>query len=116
MSRGVLQVPWYYGTDFSDKNTAWDPSFEKKSDWSVQRNLAASIGVLADAGFDVMPCTSNWSHDGASEALVGFCKRRIAPERLKGFLSAPWFMTLASQRDKIDAGISQLAAAKRKLY
>jgi len=116
MSKGVLQVPWYYGTDFSEKNTTWDPSFETKKDWSIQRNLAASIAILADAGFDVIPCTSNWSSDKASEALVGYCKKRIAPERLKGFLSAPWFMTLSCQRDKIDAGISQLAAARRKLY
>ena len=116
MSKDVVQMPWYYGTDFSEKNTTWNPEFEKKTDWSVQRNLAASIGVLSDAGYDVIPCTSNWSHDAASEAMVAYCKDRVPSNRLKGFLTAPWFMTLACQRQKLEEGIRLFAAAKRKLY
>ena len=116
MSKGVLQVPWYYGTDFTKKRTTWDPAFEKKTDWSVQRNLAASIGVLADAGFDVLPCTSNWSSDAASEAMLAYCKGRVDPKRLKGFITAPWFMTIPQQREKLMDSVRIFAAAKRKVY
>lgn len=113
MSKGVLQQPWYYGTDFSDAKVTWDASFEKKTDWSVQRNLAASIGVLADAGFDVLPCTSNWSSDAASAAMIAYCKKRVDPARLKGFMSAPWFMTHERVRTKLMDGIRIFAEAKR---
>ena len=113
MSKGVLQQPWYYGTDFSDAKVTWDASFEKKTDWSVQRNLAASIGVLADAGFDVLPCTSNWSSDAASAAMISYCKKRVDPARLRGFMSAPWFMTHERVRTKLMDGIRIFAEAKR---
>ena len=116
MSKDVVQMPWYYGTDFSEKNVTWDASFEKKTDWSVQRNLAASIGVLCDAGYDVIPCTSNWSNAKASESMVAYCRDRVPVRRLKGFLTAPWFMTLACQRQKLEEGIRLFADAKRKLY
>jgi hypothetical protein len=116
MSKGVLQVPWYYGVDFSEEKLTWKPEFETSQDWSVQRNLASSIIVLAEAGFDVMPCTSNWSHDEAADAMIRFCKQRVNPARLKGFLTAPWFMTLESQSGKLKDGIRLFAAAKRKHY
>ena len=116
MSKSVLQVPWYYGTNFTDKTTTWDASFEKKTDWSVQRNLAASIGVLADAGFDVLPCTSNWSSDAASEAMLRYCKGRVDPKRLKGFMTAPWFMTIPQQREKLLDSVRIFGEAKRKIY
>ena len=116
MSKGVLQVPWYYGADFSEEKLKWKPEFETSQDWSVQRNLASSIVVLADAGFDVMPCTSNWSSDEAADAMIGFCKRRVDPAQLKGFLTAPWFMTLEGQSRKLKDGIRLFAAAKRKHY
>ena len=116
MSKGVLQVPWYYGVDFSEEKLTWKPEFETSQEWSVQRNLASSIIVLAEAGFDVMPCTSNWSHDGAADAMIGFCKRRVDPAHLKGFLTAPWFMTREGQDRKLKDGIRLFAAAKRKHY
>ena len=116
MSKGVLQSPWYYGKDFSEKNVTWDPEYEKKADFSVQRNLAASIGLLADAGFDVMPCTSNWNSDEAMSALIGYCRKRIDPARLKGFLDAPWFMTLECQRRKLTESIRIFADARREHY
>lgn len=116
MSKGVLQMPWYYGTGFTEANCKWDESFEDKQDWSIQRNLVASIGELADAGFDMIPCTSNWSSDAASEAMLSYCKKRVDSKQLKGFLSAPWFMTLECQRKKLTEAVQLFGAAKRKVY
>jgi hypothetical protein len=121
MPKDVLLSPWYYGTDFSDKHLAWDASFEKKSgSWDVQRNLAASFVALNDAGYDLLPCTSNWSRDDAAEALVSFCKTRLDPKRLKGIYTAPWNMTVPDgEKKKITKtleGIDLFAAAMDKHY
>ena len=72
--------------------------------------------MLADAGFDVLPCTSNWSSDAASEAMLAYCKGRVDPKRLKGFITAPWFMTIPQQREKLMDSVRIFAAAKRKVY
>ena len=122
MPKNVLLSPWYYGSDFSDKHLAWDKSFETKGGtWAVQRNLAASFVALNDAGYDLLPCTSNWSRDDAAEALVSFCKTRLDPKRLKGIYTAPWKMTIPDGEKKKNVtktleGIDLFAAAMDKHY
>ena len=122
MPKDVLLSPWYYGVDFSEKRLAWDASFEKKSGtWDVQRNLSASFVALNDAGYDLLPCTSNWSRDDASEALVSFCKTRLDPKRLKGIYTAPWKFTIPDEPKKKNItktleGIDLFAAAMDKHY
>ena len=114
MSKGVLQVPWYYGKDFSDEKLKWDPKFEQSQKWDIQRNLASAILELDKAGFDMMPCTSNWECPEATEAMVGFCRARVDPRHLKGFLTAPWADCYTEEKPKLLAGIRLLGAAKRK--
>lgn len=116
MPKSVLQVPWYYGDDFSDENTHWRAQFEKDLTWDVQKNLAASIVELAEAGYDVMPCTSNWSTPKASDAMLGFCSKRLDPARVKGYLTAPWRKPVEDDNDKAKAGIRQFAEAKRRYF
>ena len=122
MPKDVLLSPWYYGKDFSDKHLLWDKSFEKKSGtWDVQRNLAASFVALNDAGYDLLPCTSNWSCDDAAEALVSFCITRLDQKRLKGIYTAPWRMTIPDEPNKKHIsktleGIDLFAAAMNKHY
>jgi hypothetical protein len=122
MPKDVLLSPWYYGTDFSDKRLAWDASFEKKTGtWEVQRNLSASFVALNDAGYDLLPCTSNWSCDEAAEALVSFCKNRLDKKRLKGIYTAPWNRTIPDEPkkkriSKTLEGIDLFAAAMDKHY
>ena len=120
MPKDVLLSPWYYGKNFSDKNLAWDKSYEKKTGtWEVQRNLAASFVALNDAGYDLLPCTSNWSCDDAAEAMVSFCKTRLDQKRLKGIYTAPWKMTIPDGEQKKNItktleGIDLFAAARDK--
>ena len=122
MPKDVLLSPWYYGTDFSDAKLAWDKSFETKSGtWAVQRNLAASFVALDEAGYDLLPCTSNWSHDKAAEALVSFCRTRLDQKRLKGIYTAPWQRTIPDDGDKKHItktleGIDLFAAAMDSHY
>jgi len=122
MPKSVLLSPWYYGIDFSEKRLKWDASFEKKSGtWDVQRNLSASFVALNDAGYDLLPCTSNWSRDDAAEALVSFCKTRLDPKRLKGIYTAPWKFTIPDAPKKKNItktleGIDLFATAMDKHY
>jgi hypothetical protein len=116
MPKSVMQIPWYYGKNFSDEMLKWKTEFEKKLDWSIQRNLAASILELANAGYDIMPCTSNWSCDEAADAMLSFCKKRVDPARIKGLFTAPWLKPVAAEDEKFRKGIKLFADAKRKYY
>ncbi|MBR3221999.1 MAG: hypothetical protein IKF72_07145 [Kiritimatiellae bacterium] len=117
MSRGVLQVPWYYGDEFPERRRSWRPELEKKLDtWEHQHNLAASILELDRVGFDILPCTSNWSHVGGADAMLGFCKENVNPAHLKGYMMAPWARTVAEEKPKVIEGIKVFAAARRKHY
>ena len=105
------------GADFSEKKLAWRPELEKKLDsWESQGNLAASILELDKAGFDMLPCTSNWSSPQASDAMLKFCKARVDPAHLKGFMTAPWAKSIALEMPKVSEGIKLFAEAKRKYY
>ena len=106
---------WYYRDDFSEKKQQWDAAFEKTGGWGETRNGVAGFLALEEAGFDQLPCGSNWNNDRNMGLLVEFCKQRIDPSRLKGFCTAPWDMSVTEkQAEHTRAGISQLAAAMRK--
>ena len=101
MSKGVLQAPWYYYADFSEKNLTWDPECEKQTGtWNVQRNLAASFVELDRAGFDLLAFTSNWGCDEAAAAMVKFCRERLDPAHLKGIYTASWCRTIPEKHEK----------------
>ena len=117
MSKRVLQVPWYYGADFSKEKLEWKPDLEKMLDsWKSQGNLASAILELDKAGFDMMPCTSNWSNDGAADAMLKFCKERVNPAHMKGLMTAPWAKAFALENKKACDGIRIFAEAKRRHY
>ena len=115
MSKGILQVPWYYGDDFSDDKTAWDPKAEKLRDsWDIQRNLPAALLELGKAGFDMMPCTSNWDSAAAPSAMLKFCRERLDSSRIKGYLTASWARSFEEEYPKTEEGIRVFAEARRK--
>jgi len=92
MPKSVLQSNWYYGAGF-------DPEKQK----CVKAYLD-----LEKAGFDQVPTGSNWSCDVNFKGTVEFCKKNIAPQRLKGFLMAPWFFTLPEWQEKNLQAIAQV--------
>ena len=47
-----------------------------------------------------MPTLSNWHTPDNISRTVEFCRKHVAPERLKGFLLAPWRPTLFETRDR----------------
>lgn len=103
MSKSVVQSNWYYGNKF-------DP---QDGDDSAEARYVRAYVELEEHGFDQIPTGSNWSDPTNSEATVEFCRTRIAPERLLGFMTAPWHPTLEAYRDHQLAAVEQVAQAKK---
>ena len=121
MSKGVLQSNWYYRTDFSEKKLKWNWEFEKKGGWGETVNGAAAFMALEEAGFDQLPCTSNWTEDGSADAVIKYCKEHIDPSRLKGFCMAPWALSIPDEPDrprisKVLKGVDLFKEARDKYY
>ena len=104
MSKGVLQSNWYYRTDFSEKKLKWNYEFEKRGGWGETVNGAAAFMALEEAGFDQLPCTSNWADDGSADAVVKYCMANISPDRLKGVYTASWAKLVPDGEKKKNIG------------
>jgi hypothetical protein len=77
MPKSVLQSNWYYGETLNPDNTS-----------------VKLYDELESRGYDQVPTGSNHSNDTNMEATVEYCKKRIDPSRLYGFMTAPWRPTL----------------------
>ena len=102
MPKSVLQSNWYYGEEFD----------------AARLKASAAVRVKAyeeldKAGFDQVPTGSNWSCDANFAGTVEHCRRVCSPERLKGFMTAPWVFTLPEWEKKLIEAIDQVDAAIR---
>lgn len=99
MPKSVLQSNWYYGKDFS---------MEKEPEATWVRGYLE----LENHGYDQLPTGANWSRDENFGMTVRFCRERIAPERLLGFLQTSWKPTTEDYRKKHFEAIALLKAAR----
>ena len=109
--KSVLQSNWFYLNDFSDWRQKFDPAVIAKGNWAFHQYGPAGYLELEKAGFDQVPTGSNWNCDTNMAATVRFCRERIAPARLKGFMCASWKRCIPAEREKLLASIDQLATA-----
>ena len=91
MPRDVLQSNWYYGAEF---------------DYAKMKNDFTRLRVRAyedmdKAGFDQVPCGSNWDCAESLPNTVAFARRTLSPERVKGFQNAPWFFPNPVREQKL---------------
>jgi len=100
MPKSVMQSNWYY--------RQW---FDFETIPKERRVHLESFLTLEKAGFDQIPCGSNWACEENIAGLVRFCRKNIAPERLRGFLMTTWGPTLPSCEAKLTKGIDLAAAA-----
>ena len=113
--KSVLQSNWYYNED------AVGYDVDKMGDW-----FKPKLRLFADldkAGFDQVPCASNWLSSKLKESgrtdngdcaaeVVKYCRANIAPERLKGFMMASWTDCRGDGAFKFNCdGMDQLADA-----
>ena len=103
MPRSVVQSNWYYGEEFSGFSG---------TDAHQNELYVRAYRQLEEHGFDQIPTGSNWSYAHNFERTVEFCRQHIAPERLLGFLTAPWHPTLESYRAQHEAAIAQVQAVR----
>lgn len=101
MPKSVVQSNWYYEEEFSD--------FTSK----LNQLYVNTYRRLEEHSFDQIPTGSNWSSPQNFERTVEFCRAHIAPERLLGFMTAPWRPTLEEYRDHHQAAIAQVGIAKQ---
>ena len=93
MPKSVLQSNWYYGATV-------EPAKQVETRTYLD---------LDKAGFDQIPTGSNWDNDVNFKGTVAFCRKGLSPQRLKGFLMAPWFFTLKAWQEKNLQAIEQVA-------
>ena len=115
--KSVVHNNWYYDEELD----GFDLAAMKPN--ASSRPYVELFLKLDKAGFDQVPCSSNWcsptrikagvKNDECMANLVKFCRANLNSERVKGYLMAPW----PGDYDEKDflkvvfSGIDQLAAA-----
>ena len=105
--KSVLIQNWYYAELFNPAEfPPRTPNFNPLGYYAYK--------TLDDLGYDQCPTGSNWCGPRNMGMTVRHCLKTIAPERLKGFMAAPWMRTLPENRTRIMDGISQLVEALKE--
>lgn len=111
--RSVMLSNWYYGRTFKEKGP-----FERR--YEKPRLLA--YRELDEAGYEQIPCATNWLPDYYDTPTnevnfpmtVEYCSRVVSKRLLKGFMMAPWGMTVAAKAGYWDAALDQVEAQIKK--
>jgi hypothetical protein len=82
---------------------------EHAEKWS--RRAVEAYRDLDAAGYEQVPTVSNWYNDENTAATLKFARAHLNPDRVLGWMAAPWFPTLESYRDKHEAAIEQMRDA-----
>lgn len=103
-NKRALQTNWYYWKDVKTVEPEVLEETEKNmklSNYGPGQNHAAELRgflTLDKAGFDQIPCGSNWNNPHNMMDIAEFSFKHISPERLKGFLTMTWAPTLPTER------------------
>ena len=94
--KSVLMSNWFYDEDHGGFDLATNPSEQ-------DRRILAQYEALDKAGFDQVPCGTNWTSAKRAKLpekgediigkLVDYSRKTISPRRLKGFLMTSWVAT-----------------------
>ena len=106
MPKSVLQSNWYY-----ERFKTYPPT-------SRQGRAIATYEELAANGFRQVPCCSCWDQAGSTNVMqtLGFCKDRLDPASIAGYMVAPWkrLDPIFEYQIKNDAHV--LFEARKKYY
>jgi hypothetical protein len=103
MPRSVLQSNFYYADSFDMEVL----KARTKTGRSVM--MVKTYEELDKAGFDQIPCGSNFVTPSNIAGTVAFARKKLSPERLKGFLATSWRRCIPGNRKYNLAAIDQLA-------
>lgn len=93
MSRDILQSNWFYKPirEYNEADYARD--FELRA--------VAAYSELDALGFDQVPTSSTWEYAWNTYQTVALGKDKLSPDRLKGFMTAPWFKTIEMHEHRL---------------
>ncbi len=103
MPKSVLQSNWYYEEVFDDL----------EGQPKDRRAMVEAYLLLEEHGYDQVPTGSNWRNHVNFGRTVEYCRKHVVPERLLGFITAPWSPTLEAKREHHLAAIDQVAEAMK---
>ena len=95
MPTSVMQSNWYYGDEFG-------PDLDR----------VCAYNLLEEHGYDQIPTGSTWLGEENFPKTVAYCDQTVAPERLRGYLQAPWHPTLEKWRQRYERAIELVAQAR----
>jgi len=104
MSKSVVQSNWYYKT------------IEKNADGIYEKKEIQTFAKLDEAGFDQVPACSAVYRFYNAEHMMKMGKEVIAPERMLGYLTCPWFMTEPEQYYSLINDAFRFGIAKSRVY
>jgi len=104
MPKSVLQSNWFY----------W-PAVRNPDGSYVKKGLAA-YGELDRAGYDQVPTCSTWNCWYNAQETMELAKAELSPERLKGFMTAPWIFTEEQGRYALLNDAQRFYYARRLVY
>ena len=104
MPKNVLQSNWYYGRDLSEAHLRHLDETIGPTPSGPRVPIVRAYRELSEAGYDQVPTGSTYrKNDFQTQnfpALVRYCRKTVAPGRLKGFLMAPWIVE--NKRESLD--------------
>jgi hypothetical protein len=96
--KSILQSNWYYSDKFSFSD----------GDPSEDATYVRAYQVLEDAGYDQIPCGSNVLSEQCVAETVRHCDAVINPDRLLGYMVAPWSATVPELEGHMLAAVDQI--------
>ena len=104
MPKSVMQSNWWYR------------NMDKKSDGSFVDDRINAYHDLDKASFDQIPTCSSVFQYSSAELTLKTLKEDLAPEHLKGYMTAPWFLTTDKHRYGLLNDAKLFGCAKKEFY
>jgi len=106
MSKSILQSNWYY-----DTFTEWPEDHPKRYGFRIK-----TYEIFNEMGYDQVPTSSTYQKQLNSYQTLAFCKDRLDPAHLKGFMTAAWCRTTKDETLYFMNDAYRLYAARRDVY
>lgn len=115
--KSVIQQNWFYDESYG--------GFDVETNTTSDNRIVKAYHKLEEAGFDQVPCGSNWvgwkrrqlgiGADDVIGKLVQMCRKTVSKERLKGFMMAPWMLAMDDEEtyQKVLRGIDLMQEAMK---
>ena len=106
MTKSIVQCNWFYQTF-----TEYPETHPKRYDFRIK-----SYELLNERGFDQVPTSSSYQCQCNSYQTVAFCKDKLDPALLKGFMTAAWSRTTMADQYFVKNDALRLYHGRQAFY